>query len=159
MRRRLARPAVLIPLAVALSLAAGIGYAVWERLDTSALETNDRLLNELPSLPGARELDRRSQTFSGEGRLPLPDGLVTTALFAPPEDASQAEVVDFYVSRLEGWEVETTAVGTALRVEFRRGDDCVLLMTNGMTPEARQDRTFAVAATSEEGACGREEEP
>lgn len=159
MRRRLARPAFLIPLAVALSLAAGIGYAVWERLDTSALEANERLLDELPPLPGARELDKRSQTFSGESRLPLPQGLMTTVLFAPPEDASQAEVVDFYVSRLDGWDARTTAVGSAFRVEFTRDDDCLLLMTNGMAPEAGRDRTFAVAATSEEDACGPEEDP
>jgi hypothetical protein len=158
-RRRLARPAVLIPLAVALSLAAGIGYAVWERLDTSALEANERLLDELPALPGARELDKRSQTFSGGSRLPLPQGLVTTVLLAPPEDASQAEVVDFYVSRMDGWDADTTAVGSAFRVEFTRGDDCLLLMTNGMAPEVRRDRTFAVAATSEEDACDREEDP
>ncbi|HEX2045161.1 MAG TPA: hypothetical protein VHF23_06005 [Gaiellaceae bacterium] len=136
-----------------------MGYAVWERLDTSALEANDRLLDELPDLPGAREVDRRSQTFSGEGGLPLPEGLVTTALFTPPGDATQAEVVDFYVSRLQTWDAETTAVGRALRVEFTRGDDCLLLMTNGMAPEEARDRTFAVAATSEEDACGRQEEP
>jgi hypothetical protein len=158
-RRRLSRPAVLIPAAVVLSLAAGIGYAVWERLDTSAVEANGRLLEELPSFPGAREVDRRSQTFSGEGGLPLPEGLVTTALFAPPDEATQAEVVDFYVSRLQAWDAETTAAGSALRVEFTRGDDCLLLMTNGMVPEQPRDRTFAVAATSEEGACGRQEEP
>lgn len=153
---RLRRPIVLIPAFVLLSLAAGLAYAAWERLDSSALETNERLLDELPAYPGAEEVDRRSQTFSGEGGLPLPDGLVTTVLYAPPEEASQEEILDFYVSRLEGWERRTTAVGRAYRVEFERGDDCLLLMTNGMTPEQAPGRTFAVAATSEEGACGRE---
>lgn len=156
MRRLLRRPAFVIPAAVLLSLTAGLGYAAWEQLDTSALETNERLLEELPPYPGARELDRRSQTFSGEDGLPLPEGLVTTVLFAPPSDAGQEEIVDFYVSRLTGWEARTTAVGRAFQVEFERGDDCLLLMTNGMAPEGTEDPTFAVAATSEEGACGRD---
>lgn len=156
MGRRLTRPAVLIPAAVLLSLAAGIGYAAWERLDTSSLTTNQQLLEELPAYPGAQEIDRRSQTFSGEAGLPLPEGLVTTVLFAPPADASQEEILDFYVARLTDWERRTTAVGRAYQVEFERGDDCLLLMTNGMTAEGSDDRTFAVAATSEEGACGRD---
>jgi hypothetical protein len=145
---------VLIPAAVLLSLGAGLSYAVWERLDISALEANDRLLDSLPTFPGAREADRRSQTFSGEGGLPLPEGLVTTVLYVPPDEAGQGEVVDFYVSRLQGWERRTSAVGSAFRIEFTRGDDCVLVMTNGMTSEESAERTFAVAATSEEGACG-----
>jgi hypothetical protein len=156
MKRFLKRPAVLIPAAVLLSLAAGLAYALWEQLDTSALETNERLLDELPAYPGAREIDRRSQTFSGEDGLPLPEGLVTTALFAPPSDAGQEEIVDFYVSRLTGWERRTEALGGAFQVEFERDDDCLLLMTNGMAPEGAGEPTFAVAATSEEGACGRD---
>ena len=156
MKSRLRRPAFLLPAAVLLSLAAGLGYAAWEQLDTSALETNERLLAELPSYPGAREVDRRSQTFSGEGRLPLPEGLVTTVLFAPPSEASQNEIVEYYVTRLSGWQRRTTAVGGAFQVEFERGDDCLLLMTNGMIAEGMDDPTFAVAATSEEGACGRD---
>lgn len=156
MRRLLKRPAILIPAAVLLSLAAGLGYAAWEQLDTSALETNERLLDELPPYPGAREIDRRTQTFSGEDGLPLPEGLVTTALFAPPSDTGQDEIVDFYVSRLTGWEPRTSALGGAFQVEFERGDDCLLLMTNGMAPEGAGDPSFAVAATSEEGACGRD---
>ena len=156
MRRLPKRPAVLLPAAVLLSLAAGLGYAAWEQLDTSAVETNERLLDELPPYPGAREIDRRTQTFSGEDGLPLPKGLVTTALFAPPGDAGQDEIVDFYVSRLTGWEPRTTARGGAFQVEFERGDDCLLLMTNGMAVEGAEDPTFAVAATSEEGACGRD---
>ena len=156
MKRVLTRPAVLIPAAVLLSLAAGLGYALWEQLDTSAVETNERLLDELPAYPGAREIDRRSQAFSGEDGLPLPEGLVTTALFAPPSDAGQEEIVEFYVFRLTGWEPHTAALGGAFQVEFERGDDCLLLMTNGMAPEGAGDPTFAVAATSEEGACGRD---
>ena len=116
MKRLLRRPAVLIPAAVLLSLGAGLGYAVWEQLDTSALETNERLLDELPPYPGAREIDRRTQTFSGEDGVPLPEGIVTTALFAPPKDTGQEKIVDFYVSRLTGWEPRTTALGGAFQV-------------------------------------------
>jgi hypothetical protein len=48
------------------------------------------------------------------------------------------------------------ALGGAFQVEFERGDDCLLLMTNGMAAAGAEERTFAVAATSEEGACGRD---
>lgn len=153
MKRRLARPAVMIPAAVLLSLGAGIGYAAWEKLDTSAVERNEQLLESLPTFPGAEERDRRSQTFSGEGGLPLPEGLVTTVLFSPPAGASQEEVLDFYVSRLSSWKPRTTAVGESYRVTFTRGDDCVLLLTNGMAPGHTGEATFALSATEERGAC------
>jgi hypothetical protein len=144
---------VIIPAAVLLSLCAGIGYAAWERLNTSAVERNEQLLESLPALPGADERDRRTQTFSGTGGLPLPEGLVTTVLYSPPAGATQEEVLDFYVSRLSGWTRRTTAVGESYRVTFTRGDDCVLLLTNGMAPGHTGEATFALSATEEEGAC------
>jgi hypothetical protein len=144
---------VIIPAAVLLSLGAGIGYAAWERLDTSAVERNQQLLESLPTFPGAAEQGRRSQTFSGEGGLPLPEGLVTTVLYSPPAGASQEEVLDYYVSGLSGWERRTTAVGESYRVTFTRGNDCVLLLTNGMAPGHIGEPTFALSATEEEGAC------
>jgi hypothetical protein len=144
---------VIIPAAVLLSLGAGIGYAAWERLDTSAIERNVQLLESLPAFPGADERDRRTQTFSGEGGVPLPEGVVTTALYTPPAGATQEEVLDFYVSRLSGWERRTTAVGESYRVTFTQGDDCVLLLTSGMAPGHTGERTFALSATEEEGAC------
>jgi hypothetical protein len=152
-KSRLLRPAVILPAAVLLSLGAGIGYAAWERLDTSAVERNEQLLDSLPTFPGADEQDRRSQTFSGEGGLPLPEGLVTTVLYSPPAGATQEEVLDYYVSRLSSWERTTAAVGEAYRVTFTRGDDCVLLLTNGMAPGHIGERTFALSATEEEDAC------
>lgn len=160
MRRRLLRPAVVIPAVVLVLLAAGIGYSAYENLGTSAIEANRELLASVPTFPGARESDRRSETASAGG-LPVPGGVVTTILYAPPAAASQEEVVDFYVSRLGGWDAETRTVPaagavetTAFQVEFTRDDDCLVLMTFGMTPGQTGPPTFALAALADEGGCG-----
>jgi hypothetical protein len=113
----------------------------------------------VPTFPGARESDRRSDTSSAGG-LPLPAGVVTTVLYLPPADATQEQVVDFYVTRLAAWAAHTTTVpaeGTlrrAYRVEFTRDDDCLMLMTYGMAPGTTGTRTFALAALADEGGCG-----
>jgi hypothetical protein len=161
-RRRLLRPAVLIPTFVLLSLGAGIGYAAYEQIGTSAAEENARLLDSLPVFPGASETARRAQAYSGEGTLPLPQGVVTTVVYVPPPDAAQEDVVRFYVSRLDSWEVSTRSAPaqegggeSVYRVDFTRGDECVALMTYGMAPS--QDpatRSFGLAASTEEGGCG-----
>jgi hypothetical protein len=111
------RPVLLIPTLAVLSLAAGIGYAAYERIDTSAVEANADLLATVPTFPGARETDRRSDTTSA-GDLPVPEGVVTTVLYLPPSDATQEDVLDFYVRRLAGWRVSTTAAQNAYRAEF-----------------------------------------
>jgi hypothetical protein len=157
-RRRLRRPAVVIPAAALVLLAAGIGYSAYERVDTSAIEANADLLASVPTYPGARERDRRSDTAS-TGGLPLPEGVVTTVLYLPPEGATQEGLVDFYVRRLRGWTPRTTTIpasGTeqdAYRVEFVRADDCLTLMTFGMAAGRPGPRTFALAALANEGGC------
>jgi hypothetical protein len=159
LRRLLARPAVFVPALVVLSLAGGIGYAAYERVGTSAVEANARLLDELPSFPGARELDRRVETSSA-GDLPLPEGVLTTVLYQPPAGASQEEVVEFYVSGLRGWEAESRTVPlgdageVAYRVDLSREADCVTLVTAGMAPgRTGERRTFALSAIAGEGPC------
>jgi hypothetical protein len=146
------RPVLLIPALAAISLAAGIGYAAYERVDTSALETNAELLDSAPVYPGARETDRRSDTSSA-GSLPVPEGVLTTVLYVPPADATQEDVLDFYVRRLSGWHVRTTTVRNAYRAQFSRGDDCLTLLTYGMAPAHVGARTFALAAQANEGGC------
>lgn len=153
LRRRLARPAVALPAIVAFSLVAGIGYAAYERINTSAVEANADLLDSVPTYPGARESDRRSDTSSAGG-LPIPEGVVTTVLYVPPRSATQEEVLDFFVTHLSGWQARTTTVRGAYRVEFSRDDDCVMLMTYGMAPGQAGQRTFALAALANEGGCG-----
>lgn len=139
-------------------LGAGIGYAAYERVGTSAVEANTKLLAAVRPYPGARESDRRSDT-STEGSLPVPSGVVTTVLYLSPRDATQEDVVAYYVSRLRGWRAETRTVpaaGTlrrAYRVTFSRADDCLTLMTYGMVPGQTGARTFALAAVAGEGAC------
>jgi hypothetical protein len=151
-RGRRLRPVLLIPALVGLSLAAGIGYAAYERVDTSAVEANAELLDSIPLYPGAREMDRRSDA-SAAGSLPLPEGVVTTVLYLPPGDATQEGVLDFYVSRLQAWRVRTTTVRGAYRAEFSRDDDCLALLTYGMAPGHAGARTFALAAQANEGGC------
>jgi hypothetical protein len=143
---------LVVPVLAAISLAAGIGYAAYERIDTSAVEANANLLAAVPTYPGAREVDRRSDTSSA-GDLPVPKGVLTTVLFRPPARATQEDVLDFYVSRLKGWRARTSAVQNAYRVEFARGDDCLILLTNGMAPGHVGARTFALAAEADEDGC------
>jgi hypothetical protein len=143
---------LLIPALAALSLAAGIGYSAYERVSTSAVEANAHLLDSLPTYPGAREVDRRSDT-SPAGSLPVPAGVVTRVLYAPPSSASQEAVLDFYAERLRGWRARTRAVQRAYRAEFSRGDDCVALMTYGMAPGHAGARTFALEVEAGEDGC------
>ena len=146
------RPVLLIPALAALSLAAGIGYAAYERIDTSAVEANAELLAAAPVYPGAREADRRSDAASAGG-LPVPEGVLTTVLYLPPAEATQEDVLDFYVSHLNGWGVRTTTVRDAYRAQFSHGDDCLTLLTYGMAPGDAGTRTFALAAQANEGGC------
>jgi hypothetical protein len=163
-KRRLLRPAVLIPAFVLLALGAGIGYAAWTQLDAGRIDANEEVLASLPRYPGSTEVDRLTQT-EADGALPLPDEVVTSVLYAPPAAATQAEVVEFYVSRLTPeWRARTTSVtvadeeeaatgASAFRVDFSRGEDCVRLLTYGMAPGHFGRRTFALAAESGEGPC------
>ena len=164
MRRRLLRPVVLIPAFVLLALGAGIAYAAWTQLDAGRIEANEELLASLPRYPGSAEVDRLTQT-EADGTLPVPDEVVTSVLYAPPAAATQADVVEFFVSRLTPeWDARTTSVtvsgeeqdaapASAFRVDFSRGDDCVQLLTYGMAPGHFGRRTFALAAESGEGRC------
>ena len=164
MRRLLLRPAVLIPAFVVLALGAGIAYAAWTQLDAGRIEANEELLASLPRYPGSTEVDRLTQT-EADGSLPIPDEVVTSVLFAPPAATTQADVVEFYVSRLTPeWQSRTTSVtvgdeeedaarASAFRVDFSRGEDCVQLLTYGMAPGHFGRRTFALAAESGEGPC------
>lgn len=166
MSRRLLRPAFLIPAFVCLSLAAGIGYAAWTQLDAGRADANEELLDSLPLYPGAEETDRLTRT-SADGSLPIPDEIVTSVLYVPPADATQAQVVDFYVTSLApDWEASTRSVtvegevdasrASTFRVDFSRGEDCVRLLTYGMTPGAVGGRTFVLTAESGEGPCEAE---
>jgi hypothetical protein len=163
-RRRLLRPALLIPAFVLLALGAGIAYAAWTQLDAGRIDANEEVLASLPRYPGSTEVDRLTQT-EADGTLPIPDEVVTSILYAPPAAATQAEVVEFYVSRLTPeWRARTTSVtvadqeqaatgASAFRVDFSRGEDCVRLLTYGMAKGHFGRRTFALAAESGQGPC------
>ncbi len=165
MRRKLLRPAVLIPAFVVLSLGAGIGYAAWTQLDSGRRDANMEILDATPLYPGAREVQRVTQTSTGDDTLPVPDEIVTSALFAPPASATEAEVVDFYVESLRpDWEPRTRVVPaseaqedgttpTSFRVDFTRGEDCLSLLTYGMAPGHAGEATYALSVQSGGGPC------
>ena len=164
MKRRLLRPRVLIPAFVLLALGSGIAYAAWTQLDAGRIEANEEVLASLPRFPASTEVDRLTQT-EADGALPIPDDVVTSVLYAPPAGATQADVVEFYVSRLTPeWQARTTTVtvgdearaatgASAFRVDFSRGEDCVRLLTYGMAPGHFGRRTFALSAESGQGPC------
>lgn len=166
MKRRLLRPAVLLPLFAVLSLGAGIAYAAWTQLDAGRIEANQELLDSVPTYPGSTEIERLTRTATDDG-LPIPDEVLTSALYAPPLGASQTDVVEFFVAELTPeWESSTrtvTASGedvdpeatapSSFRVLFSRGDDCIQLFTYGMAPGHIGERTFALSAESGQGPC------
>lgn len=166
MRRRLLRPAVLLPAFAILSLGAGIAYAAWTQLDAGRIDANEALLDSVPAYPGSREIERITRTATGDG-LPVPDEVLTSALYAPPSDASQADIVDFFVGSLTPeWESSTrtvtasgedvdpdAALPSSFRVLFSRGDDCLQLLTYGMAPGHIGERTFALSVESGQGPC------
>ena len=167
MRRRLLRPAVLIPAFVIVSLAAGIGYAAYQQLDTGRVDDNNAILDSLPVLPGAREIQRLTQTSTGEDAFPVPDEIVTSALYAPPAGTTQEEVVGFYVDGLAPeWETRTRVVRasgeevedpqdapSSYRVDFSRAEDCLSLFTYGMAEGHVGEATYVLSVQSGEGPC------
>ena len=166
MKRRLLRPAVLLPAFAILSLGAGIAYAAWTQFDAGRIDANEALLDSVPAYPGSREIERITRTATGDG-LPVPDEVLTSALYAPPPDASQADIVDFFVGSLTPeWESSTrtvtasgedvdpdAALPSSFRVLFSRGDDCLQLLTYGMAPGHIGERTFALSVESGQGPC------
>ena len=165
MTRRLLRPAVLIPAFVVLALGAGIAYAAWQQLDPRRAEANEAVLDSLPLYPGAREIQRITQTQTGEDALPIPDEIITSALYAPPRSATQEDVVAFYAERLQPeWkprtrvvkasgDLEEDAAPSSFRVDFSRDDDCLSLLTYGMAPGHVGDPTFALSVQTGNGPC------
>jgi hypothetical protein len=165
-RRRLLRPAILLPLFAIVSLGAGIAYAAWSQYDAGRIDANQALLDSMPLYPGATEIERLTRTATGDG-LPVPNEILTSALFAPPPDATQADIVDFYVRELTPeWDSSTRTVEAsgedvdpdatapaAFRVLFSRGDDCIQLYTYGMAPGHIGEPTFALSAESGQGPC------
>ena len=167
MSRRLLRPAVLIPAFVVITLGAGIGYAAWQQLDSGRVDDNNAVLDSVELYPGSREIQRITQTTTGDDGLPVPDEIVTSALYAPPAGAAQADIVGFYVEQLQPeWEPRTRVVQasgpdaagqetapSSFRVDFSRDDDCLSLLTYGMAPGHVGERTYALSVQSGDGPC------
>lgn len=140
--RRLLRPAVLLPLAVVLLFGGGVLYAVTTGLNAGAVDENESTLAGAGAMPGAKEVGRQSETFSGEESLPVPRGVVTTIAYAPAAGTGQNAVVNYYVERLRpAWKarVERSLAGAAgtteersFRVTFSRDHRCLVLGTAGM---------------------------
>jgi hypothetical protein len=165
-RRRLLRPAILLPLFAIVSLGAGIAYAAYTQLDAGRVDANQALLDSVPTYPGSTEIERLTRTATGDG-LPIPDEVLTSALYASPPDATQADVIEFFIAELTPeWDSSTRTVAasgedvdpdaaapSAFRVLFSRGDDCIQLFTYGMAPGHIGEPTFALSAESGQGPC------
>jgi hypothetical protein len=161
--KRLARPAVLIPLTAVLLFAAGVVYAVVRGLDSSAVDENEAVLADAGVYPGAKEIGRNSETFSGAESVPLPKGVVTTIAYAPPEGTAQLQIVNYYVGGLQGtWKprLERSLAGAAgttsersYRVTFSREDHCLVLGTAGMAADLAQPVYTLSAYATEGGDC------
>jgi hypothetical protein len=164
-KQKLLRPAVLIPAFVLAMLGAGIAYAAWTQLNSGRVDANMAILDAAPVYPGASEIQRLTQQSSGEDVLPVPDEIVTSVLFSPPADATQEDVVSFYVTRLKpewtprtrvitgsGPDLDETAP-TSYRVDFSRDDDCLSLLTYGMAEGHVGDPTFVLSAQAGDGPC------
>lgn len=161
--RGLLRPAVLIPLAAILLFAGGIVYAVTTGLDPSAVDENEQILAAAGVYPGAEEVGRNSETFSGEASIPVPKGVVTTAAYAPPAGTTQNEVVNRYVERLRPeWtaRIERSLAGAAgttdersFRVTFSRDHRCLVLGTAGMVAGLERPVYTLSAYERESDAC------
>jgi hypothetical protein len=161
--KRLARPAVVIPLVAVLLFAAGVVYAVVRGLDSSAVDENEAVLADAGVYPGAKEIGRNSETFSGAESVPLPKGVVTTIAYAPPEGTAQLEIVNYYVRELrDTWKprLERSLAGAAgttsersYRVTFSREDHCLVLGTAGMAADLAQPVYTLSAYGTENGEC------
>ena len=162
--RRFVRPAILIPLTAILLFAGGVVYAVTTGLDTSAVDENEQTLAEAGVYPGAEEVGRNSETFSGEeSALPVPKGVVTSVAYAPPAGTTQNEIVNWHVERLRPeWtsRIERSLAGAAgtteersFRVTFSRDDRCLVLGTAGMAAGLERP-VYTLSAYEREGdAC------
>jgi hypothetical protein len=157
-RRLLARRSVVALVVVLVPLAAGIVYAVLTGRSSSGLEENKRALATAGAYPGAHEVGRGSMAMFPENALPVPRGLVTTVAYEPPAGTTQAEVVDFYLTRLrDRWmpKVERSLLGTtgerSFRVTFTEDERCLVLLTAGLLVRAGEQRVFTLSAYEANG--------
>jgi hypothetical protein len=72
-------------------------------------QQNLAILHELPTFPGARELEVSTDPYYGdeEGPLDRAEGHTTSITYRAPGGTTQTELVRFYTSRLvNGWDCE-----------------------------------------------------
>lgn len=158
MRRRLTKRGAIASAVVLVPLAAGIVYAVVTGRNSAGIEANTEALAAAGAYPGARETGRGSTASFPENGLPVPRGIVTTVAYAPAAGTTQAEVVDFYLSRLRGrWmpQVERSLAGStgerSFRVTFAADDRCLVLFTAGMLVREEDERVYTLSAYPADG--------
>lgn len=76
-------------------------------------EQNLAVLRELPSFPGARELEVVTAPYYGdeEGPFDHAEGHTTSITYSAPGGTTQRELVRFFRSRLEGWRCRVERLG------------------------------------------------
>jgi hypothetical protein len=161
LRRRLTKRGAIAFAVVLVPLAAGILYAALTGRNSAGIEANTEALAAAGAYPGARETGRGSTASFPDDALPVPRGVVTTVAYAPPAGTRQAEVVDFYLSRLrDRWtpKVERSLAGStgeqSFRITFTGDDRCLVLFTAGMLVREEDERIYTLSAyPADDGDC------
>lgn len=86
-------------------------------------QQNLALLNQLPTFPGARELEVSTAPYYGdeEGPFDRAEGHTTAVTYRAPDGTTQRELIRFYRSRLEkDWECEVERSGVIDITDARR---------------------------------------
>ena len=158
MRQRLGKRGLVALVVVLVPLAAGIVYAVVTGRNSSGVEENRHALASAGVYPGAHEVGTGSSAVFPQNALPVPRGVVTSIAYEPPARATQAEVVDFYLTRLrDRWsaKVERSLTGSTdergFRVTFRGDERCLVLLTAGMLVPPGEQRVYTLSAYPEGG--------
>ena len=116
-------------------------------LEDLYVERNERLLASLPILPGAREIDRRTDSYRADPTIEASPigGYRTKVVYEAPSRARAADVIRFYRAHLRRWNVTVTPSGcegkTACRgATFVRGGAIVVLDVRRLVD--RRGRTY-----------------
>lgn len=134
-------------LLTAATLLAGCGGS-----DDNYTSENEALLGMLPLFPGSTEVSRDSVAYT-IGDSGGPDGYTLSVNYRVPPGTQPQEIVDFYLSHLDGWESEVTASDTEpASATFRRR---IATIHVGTANVVTQERSFAVAVDARR--CERRE--
>lgn len=116
------------------------------------VQENQRLLNALPVMPGAKRLETTSAPYYRDERSDEPLGYTTNAVYSAGDGMMPRDVVEFYALALqERWSYRARQypissggeeIGRVLIAEFTQEDASISVNTDGMYPGG--EHTFEV---------------